>query len=129
MGEVFVKGKLINPVSRLSKEIKFLVDTGATIPVVPEEVLNSLHIKPIDKDRFELASGKSKVFKLGEVIIKLNKKSGTFKVAFGAKKSQPLLGLVVLETLGFRVDPVSRKLVKRRLMMYTIFLTIKKRRW
>ncbi|MEW6557285.1 MAG: clan AA aspartic protease [Elusimicrobiota bacterium] len=120
MGEVFVKTKLINPVTRRTKEIKFLVDTGATISIVPEEILRSLHIKPIDKDNFELADGKTKVFKFGEATIKLNGKSRTFTVAFGARKSQPLLGLVVLETLGLKVDPVSGKLIKRHLMMYRV---------
>jgi len=118
MGEVIVKGKLSNPATGASKDIKFLVDTGATISVVPETILKSLNIKPIDKDTFELAGGNTKVFRLGEAVIQVNGKRRTFTVAFGAKRSQSLLGLVVLETLGFRVDPVSRKLVKRRLMMY-----------
>lgn len=118
MGEVFVKAKVINPKLKLEKDIEFLVDTGATLSVIPEPILNKLKVIATDKDVFELADGKHKTFKLGEVIIKVNGKRGTFKIAFGSAKTQPLLGQVVMETLGFRVDPVTKKLIKRRLLMY-----------
>jgi len=120
MGETFVKAKLCNQMTKQEKEIKFLVDTGATISVIPKDILKALRVKPTDKEEFELANGKTKQFLLGELIIKLDGKTGSFKIAFGPEKSQPLLGLVVLETFGYRVDPIARKLVKRRLFMYRI---------
>jgi len=117
MGEVFAECKLINREKGLERKVKFLV-TGATIPVVPADILKELKVRVVDRDSFELASGKSKVFKIGEVSIKLNGKKHIFPVAFGPEKSQPLLGVVVLETFGYKIDPVSGKLVKRKLLMY-----------
>lgn len=118
MDEVIVKGKIINKKIGIEKEIEFLVDTGATISVIPDDILKLLKVKATDKDRFELANGKTKVFRIGEVEIKINSKSHTFPVAAGVEKSQPLLGVVVLEVFGFTVDPISKKLKKRKLLMY-----------
>jgi len=120
MGETFVKCKITNPKTSKGKEIDFLVDTGASLPVIPENILKELGIEPKDKDKFKLATGKIKTFKIGEVEIKLNGKQHIFPVVFGSMKSQPLLGLVVLETFGYKVDPTEGKLIKGKLLMYKI---------
>lgn len=118
MGEVVLKVNLVNVKTGTKKEVEFVVDTGATISVVPADILKSLEIEPRYTDEFDLADGRSTSFDVGEAVFELDGKSITSAVAFGPGESQPLLGVVVLEIMGLMVDPVSRKLVKRHLMMY-----------
>lgn len=111
MGEVFVKVKLSNPVTGRAKVIRFLVDTGATISVVPEETLKSLHIKPVDKDNFELADGRIIERNIGNIIVEVEGRMRANSVIFGKDGDAAVLGLVTLESCGLTVDPINRKLI------------------
>ena len=92
----------------------FLVDTGAMDSVIPASALRKLGIQPVGKDAYELGSGELVEYEyglaemsfLGEVI-------GT-RVLFGPQRCEPLLGVVALQSAGFKVDPVGERLRKMR---------------
>lgn len=92
-----------------SIEKKFLVDSGAVYSVVPEELLKSLKVKPIDKQRFILANGEEMEREIGEAKFSFRGKQRTAPVIFGDPDIY-LLGATTLENMGLILDPISREL-------------------
>ncbi|OGX06673.1 MAG: hypothetical protein A3G87_00110 [Omnitrophica bacterium RIFCSPLOWO2_12_FULL_50_11] len=91
--------------------LEAIVDTGATYSWIPEEILKRLGVKSIETRPLKIASGKVIRRKLGLVLITVREKTMPTPVLFGDKGSEPLLGAVTLEELGFSVDPSHRTLV------------------
>ena len=88
-----------------------IVDTGATISVIPERVARSLNIKfPITR-KFELADGSSVIKPVGAALIKLDGRS-TIDEVTTVRKGSSLLGVTVLEKMGYEVNPKTGKLHK-----------------
>ncbi|MYD75010.1 MAG: hypothetical protein F4Y11_12720 [Chloroflexi bacterium] len=66
IGEVRVPVRVANPdAPDRSWEAEFLVDTGATVSVVPVDVLNDLCVEAIDVARFYLADESSILRRVG----------------------------------------------------------------
>ena len=57
MGHTYIKASIINPKTDKSKELKFLVDTGATKIVIPQEVAEELELEVYGEQNIELANG------------------------------------------------------------------------
>ena len=91
--------------------LEAIVDTGATYSWIPEEILKRLGVKSIETRPLKIASGKVIRRKLGLVLITVREKTMPTPVLFGDKGSEPLLGAVTLEELGFSVDPSHPTLV------------------
>lgn len=110
MALTFITVKLINPTA-LQKTFKrkFLVDSGAVYSVVDEEVLKELGIKGTRTMEFTLANGQTIERDVGEITFELKGQAATSPVVFG-NKDVFLLGAVTLETFGFVLDPINRKL-------------------
>jgi len=96
---------------------KFLVDSGASYTVVPQEVLKRLGIKPLREEEFDLANGKTIKRKVGAAIYDFKGIKGAAPVLFGEKEDSMLLGVFTLEALGLNLDPLKRKLYKATLRM------------
>ena len=110
MGITYLFVKITNPsLQKRWIEKKFLVDSGAVYSVVPEEVLESLSIKAIDKQRFILANGEVIEKDIGEARFAFRGKIRTAPVIFG-DKDVFLLGATTLENLGLILDPIHREL-------------------
>jgi clan AA aspartic protease len=90
----------------------FLVDTGATDTIIPENELEKLGVKREDKQKYELADGTVVAYDVGYAFLRVNGKKVVANVVFGASGSEPLLGVTALESAGFVVDPVNRILRK-----------------
>ncbi len=117
MGLTFVFVTLSNPKNAKKLiEKKLLVDSGAVYSVVPKEVLVSLGIKPIDKQRFILANGETVEKELGEARFLFQGKERTAPVVFG-DKGVYLLGATTLENLGLILGPLSRELKPLPMLM------------
>jgi len=91
--------------------LEAVVDTGATYTWIPEDMLKRLGIKPFETRPLKIASGKIIERKLGLALVTVREKTMPTPVLFGDKGSEPLLGAVTMEELGFSVDPVHRTLV------------------
>ena len=107
----FIEAKIANPqTGRNGTTVKFLVDTGAYLSVVPSPVLNKLGTHPFTRRQFRLADGKHIARRVGTARFEIEKYVGEAVVIFGEKNDEPLLGVITLESLGLTVDPRSRKL-------------------
>lgn len=114
MGEVWVKVKISNPaVPEKSVTTEALVDTGSTYSEVSAQILRSLGIEPAEKRRYVLANGRTGIMNVGYARIEIQGEVGTTPIGFQRGKGEPLVGLVILELLGFKVDPIDQVLVPK----------------
>jgi|SRR6185369_6372085 predicted aspartyl protease len=92
----------------------FLVDTGSTDTMAPASELKKIGIEPDGKDLFELANGELVEFEYGVAKLAfMNEIIGT-RILFGPDGSEPILGVIALESAGFIVDPKNQRLHKLR---------------
>lgn len=118
MGMTQVKLKVKNPKNPSKAfEGKFLVDSGATYTVVPEDILKKLGIKPQGKEEFSLADGRHIAREVGNALYEFQGIERAAPVLFGEKGDSLLLGAFTLEALGLTLDPFKRKLYKAILRM------------
>ena len=115
MGLTHVAVKLFNSSSQDTYEAKFLVDTGAMDTMAPAFELKKIGMQPLGKDMYEMANGELVEYQygnaelafMGETVIPV-------RIIFGPDDSEPILGVVALETAGFIVDPKNQRLRKLR---------------
>src|SRR5260370_4819650 len=98
------------------EEVSLLVDTGATLSWIPREVLQKLGAAPFSRRAFSLADGRELERDVTGVLLTIDGKKAAVTVAFGEPGEQAVLGATALESLGFLVDPVSQKLLPRKLL-------------
>ena len=90
----------------------FLVDTGATDTIIPAKELEKLGIKREGSRKYELANGTIVTYDVGFAFLCVNGEKVVANVVFGEDNSEPLLGVTVLESAGFVVDPIQQILKK-----------------
>jgi clan AA aspartic protease len=122
MGKVMAKIKLINaldsgntrsgnlrPEQVRTLELEGLVDTGATLLVIPEEVAAFLGLPEVGKRPIRLADGRVRNFPVvGELRIEILGRDMSTDAVVMPIGTTILIGQVVLETLDLVVDPKSR---------------------
>lgn len=109
MGLFNVKGHLTGPTGH-TEEVEFLVDTGATLLVVPRALADALELTPTRSQHIIIAGGQHDVWPVAEVRLALNGQTTTTP-CFIAPGGPPLLGAVALESLFLAVDPVAKRLI------------------
>ena len=108
--EVFnVKGSLAGPTGH-KEEVEFLVDTGATLVVVPQALAGRLGLTPNRSQRIVIAGGQRETWPVAEIRLALDGQETTTP-CFIAPAGPPLLGAVALESLFLAVDPVAKRLI------------------
>ena len=108
MGLFHVKGRLTGPTGR-SEEVDLLVDTGATLLVVPRPLADRLGLRPGRSQPVVIAGGQRDVWPVAEVRLALDGQETTTP-CFIAPAGPALLGAVALESLFLAVDPVAKRL-------------------
>ena len=76
--------------------------------------LQVLDIKPIDEVKLTLADGSKVLRKIGVARFHLRGKSAMGFVVFGEPKDEEVLGVTVLETMGWSVNFKTGKLKSKR---------------
>ena len=118
MGMTDVKLQVKNPQHPSRKfEGEFLIDSGATYTVVPEEILLKLGINPQREETFSLVDGRLIKRKVGNALYEFEGIEAAAPILFGEKGDSLLLGIFTLEALGLTLDPLKRKLYKAILRM------------
>jgi len=112
MGYIFVKA-ILEGVNR-QEEIELLVDTGATLSTIPEDLAQRLGVPRLKPKRAQLADGRELVVEAGTVQIKINGREAPTTVLIMGMGNEPLLGVETLETLGLKVNPQTRTLEPTR---------------
>lgn len=125
MGHTYAKATFFNAVDyiqylegkrRLEEvkkiEVKALVDTGATFPALPKEMITKLALPSLGKHPAETAKGAGKVELAANAIIKIEDRMAQSPIIVRPEGTTPLIGVVALEQMGYKVDPATGKLIK-----------------
>ncbi len=100
-----------------SKSLEILVDTGATLSVLPGKLLDDLGVERIGKVKLRIGDGRRIVRDVGNAQLKVEGQIVWSRVIFGKGKDPTVLGLTVLEQLGLTVDPAKRRLVRTEILL------------
>jgi len=113
MGKVIEKIKLTNLFEpKKSVEVDAVIDTGATMVVLPKDIVDTLRLKNVREVKVRYANNKVETRPIyGVVTIELKGCSANLDVLVEEKGSQPLIGQVLLELLDLIVEPKIRKLI------------------
>lgn len=118
MGLTKVTLKIKNPKdTSKSIEEEFLVDSGASYTVLPEQFVKKLKLKPNYEQKFVLADGKVIKRKVGNAFVEYKGRETATPIVLGKKGDSALLGVLTLEALGLSLDPFKRELYKAKLVM------------
>ena len=117
MGFVYVDVGVSNPSTPdVSENVRTLVDTGATLSILPASLLESLGIRRIGKKKFRGLGGVV-TRDVGNVTMHYNDAAGGVTTIFGEEDDPAIMGVTALESLGFDVDPVAGKLKSVEMLM------------
>ena len=117
MGHSWVEVEISDLERKKSTVVKALVDTGASLTVLPEKIAEELGIHATSEEKVSTGAGEIKV-KRGRAWLKLKGKEDAFPVWISGFIDKVLLGVVVLESFGFDVDPATGTLRERPLLLY-----------
>jgi len=109
MGRFHVSASLTGPTGRTAT-LDLLVDTGATLLVVPRSLADQLEILALRTQPVQIAGGRKEVWPVAEVRVAINGREVTTP-CFIAPGGPALLGAVALESLFLAADPVAKRLV------------------
>jgi predicted aspartyl protease len=129
LGHVYVDAVFYNPVDytefvlgkrRFDDDRKVssrsLVDTDATFPTLPEDIVKELGLPIYGETEAETATGRERV-RLAAVT-QIEDRSAISYIIVRSRGTTPLIGVVALEQMGFRVDPLTGRLVKELPLMF-----------
>ena len=113
MGKVIEKVKITNyndPAKSI--EVEAVIDTGATMVVLPQNIVDALGLKKVREAKVRYANNNVESKSIyGVVTIEIKGRSANLDVLAEAEGSQPLIGQVLLELLDLVVDPRTRTLI------------------
>ena len=115
MGLTFITAKIKN--EKKEKEVRLLVDSGATYTLLAEDHWKELNLKPKREMEFILADGSAIRRKISECFISLFHGEGHTPVILGEKGDESLLGAVTLKILGLKLNPFNRTLEPLKMML------------
>ena len=114
MGKVRTEIEITHPVTQKSIVVDALVDSGAVVPLVDRDVIESIGLVPDTKAVVHLADDTStEMDRVGMAKIKIGDRSTACSLLIGDYGVEPLIGQVVLEQLDLLVDCQKQRLVKR----------------
>jgi len=111
MGLTYVKvtvSNLMKPDFR--GDLELVVDTGAMLPWIPRKVLERIGVKPELRKVFKTIEGKLIERSTSFARIKYGEHETVIVVVMAEKGDVPVLGVVALESMGYRVNPVTGQL-------------------
>ena len=116
MGYVWVDAVIKNPFSGRSVSVKALVDTGATLTIVPRKVADELALPVIGKSLVQTAKGVTELEACFGVVGIMGEETPA-RILVSDELDTVIIGVTVLEQLGLEVDPATGKLKKTKLLL------------
>lgn len=112
MGKVLERIKLTNVFDpSRSEEVDAVIDTGATMLVLPQDLVDRLGLQKIREARVRYANREMRPKSIyGIVALEIQGRVGNFDVLAEVTGSQPLVGQIVLEALDLVIHPATRTL-------------------
>ena len=117
MGFVYVKVEVSNPAApEMSEDITMLVDTGATLSVLPASLLDRLGVRREGTREFR-GFGGHLTRDTGIVRFTYEGVTEGVSAVFGMEGDPVVMGVTALEVLGYQVDPVHHRLVRTDMLL------------
>ena len=117
---IHVDADVSNPANPgVSESVRVLVDTGATLSVLPtssSSMLDRLGVQRLGKRRIRSSDGVL-ILDTGTVTIRYRSDIAGTTAAFGAEDAPPIIGSVAVTSLGYEVDPVNGRLNRVDMLM------------
>ncbi|OLE50463.1 MAG: hypothetical protein AUG01_00935 [Candidatus Rokubacteria bacterium 13_1_20CM_2_69_58] len=104
-----VAARLTGPTGRTAT-VDLLVDTGATLLVVPRALADQLELTTLRAQAVQTAGGRKEAWPVAEVRLVVDGREVTTP-CFIAPGGPALLGAVALESLFLGADPVAKRLI------------------
>lgn len=112
MGTFSVTVTIVNPLDPTRHTtLECLVDSGASYSIIPATALEQLGIQRLREDVFTVATGERRRWRLGDVELRTDGRSGWSMAVFVPEDTPPVLGAHGLEALGLGIDSVNRRLI------------------
>jgi len=112
MGKVVEKVKVTNfKDPSKSIEIEAVIDTGATMSVLPMDLIQKLGLEKIDEVNVYADNSIKRKEVYGWVILEIAGRKAVFDVLAENEGAQPLIGQIVLERLDLVIEPSTRKVM------------------
>jgi clan AA aspartic protease len=113
MGKILQKVRLSNFFKpKKSVEVEALIDSGATMLVLPKNLVKKLGLTKLQNLKVKYANGKVEEKEVyGAVKLELMGRYGIFDVLAENEDVQPLIGQIVLERLDLLLHPRTKKLI------------------
>jgi predicted aspartyl protease len=92
-------------------EVEALVDTGATFPALPADKVEELNLPYFGECEAEAAGGRERL-KLALAVVQIEDRSAATPLIVRPRGTTPLIGVVALEQMGYKVDPATGRLIK-----------------
>ncbi|NBC29145.1 MAG: aspartyl protease [Spirochaetes bacterium] len=93
-----------------ARKLTLLVDSGATLSIIPDPVWRQLGLKPKRRAVFVLADGTQVTRPVSEAHFRFGEVESHSPVILGEPGDEPLMGVITLESLGVVLDPFKREL-------------------
>ena len=116
MGIVLIEGIVTGPTAKQAS-LQFLVDSGATYSLLPNDIWRAIELTAKRLVRFSLTDGTTIERDVSECHITLPQGESHTPVILGQPGDEALLGVVTLENLGLVLHPFTRTLQPMRLLL------------
>lgn len=112
MGQTYADATFSNPEDPNKRiTISGLVDTGAHLSIIPKEFAEKLGVRPKGYMPILTVNGRVEMA-YTDLKIKINNDESSFRTLISPTMKTVVIGLIVLEALGYKVNPVIGKLEK-----------------
>jgi clan AA aspartic protease len=123
MGYVKIRANVSDPARTRTKDVEFLVDTGASYMVVSNAIAEELNLKPLEETKVTLADKGEVVARYALVYVRLlGREAPVTALVFDSPML--LLGTFTLQVLGLEVDPSTEVRISRPFALGLMNLTL-----
>jgi len=119
MGRVWVRARIGDPGKKRVVEVDALVDTGATLTVIPRKLAEELGLEVTGRVPVMTAGGRV-VLEKTRIWIELEGREEVVPAVISDVVDKVLVGVTALEVLGLQVDPVTGRLREWTILLYSL---------
>jgi clan AA aspartic protease len=117
MGHVWVRARVGDESGSKSAEVEALVDTGATLTVIPRRLAEELGLRVTGRTEVETAAGRI-MLERTRVRLELEGREELVPALISDVIDKVLIGVTALEVLGLQVDPLTGRLKEWTALLY-----------
>jgi clan AA aspartic protease len=117
VGHVWVRARVGDESRSKSAEVEALVDTGATLTVIPRRLAEELGLRVTGRTEVETAAGRI-MLERTRVRLELEGREEIVPALISDVIDKVLIGMTALEVLGLQVDPLTGRLKEWTALLY-----------